>query len=88
MAYDVHVFTLVRIKVEAIEANTMPEAIKRALESLNFDAMLDHPEYNWAEEHSHYLVDLHGSDDYSESCWFTDKVHRYLLTLHGPEDDV
>ena len=88
MAYDVHVFTLVRVKVEAIEADTMPEAIERAKASVDFDALLSHSKYNWAEEHSHYLVDLHGSPDYSESRWYTDKEHRYLLTRHSLNDDV
>lgn len=86
MTYDVHVFTVVRVKVEAIEADTMPDAIERARELLDFSSLLDHPKYNWADEHSHYLVDVHGSSDYSESHWYTDKVHRYLLTLHNAED--
>ena len=88
MAYDVHVFTLVRVKVESVEADTMPEAIERARELVDFGSLLDHPKYSWADEHSHYLVDLHGSSNYSESHWYTDKVHRYLLTLNTPEDDV
>ena len=88
MVYDVHVFTLVRVKVEAIEADNMPEAIERARELVDFSSLLNHPKYNWADEHSHYLVDVHGSLDYSESQWYTDRVHRYLLAAHTPEDDV
>jgi two-component SAPR family response regulator len=88
MVYDIHVFTLVRVKVEGIEANTMPEAIERARASVDFMSLLSHSKYNWAEEHSHYLVDLQGSSDYSESRWYTDKEHRYLLTHSGPDDDV
>jgi len=88
MAYDVHVFTAVRVKVQGIEADTMPEAIKQAISSVDFAALLSHPEYNWAEEHSHYLVDLCGSPDYSESRWYVDKEHRFLLNRHSLDEEV
>ena len=88
MAYDVHVFTLVRVKVQGIEAETMPEAIEQAIASVDFDALLSHSEYNWAEGHSHYLVDLSGSPDYSESRWYADKENRFLLNRHGPDEEV
>lgn len=88
LVYDVHVFTLVRVKVQGIEAETMPEAIERAIASVDFDAMLSHSGYNWAEEHSDYLVDLRGSPDYSESRWYADKEHRSRLNGHSPDEDV
>jgi hypothetical protein len=88
MVYDVDVFTLVRVKVEGIEADSMPEAIERAIEAVDFNSLLSHPGYHWADEHSHYLVDFHGSSDYSESHWYANKEHRYLLSLHSPEDDL
>lgn len=88
MAYDVHVFTLVRVRVQGIEAETMPEAIEQVIASVDFDALLSHSEYNWAEEHSHYLVDVHGSPDYSESRWYADKEHRFLLNLHSTDEEL
>jgi hypothetical protein len=88
MAYDVHVFTLVRVEVQGIEAATMPEAIEQAIASVDFNALLNHSGYNWAEEHSHYLVDVCDSPDYSESRWYADKQHRFLLNRHSPDEVV
>ena len=75
MAYDVHIFTIVRVKVSGLDAVTPTDAIAEAKETVDFGSLLAHPEFDWAEEHSHYLVDVVGDEEYEQTEWFLDADH-------------
>ena len=71
--FDVHVFTVVRILIAAIPAATPEAAIQQALESpalTALDCALISVDAEWAEEHSHFLVDVVGDEAHDESRWF------------------
>ena len=79
MKYDVHVFTVVRVSVEAVEAESHEEAIKTAIDRVNFSEIFDKrlssgmgPSYTeWAEEDVYYLVDECGDEEYGNSRWWS-----------------
>jgi hypothetical protein len=81
-AYDVHLFPVVRIKVSGIEAASHREAIERALERVgsNLPAQLARAGAEYAEEISHYLVDVAGDEEYRQSQWFY-SAEEPLLTI-------
>ena len=69
--YDVHAYAVVRVKMPGIPATSMVKAIGVALSAADFDALLtrgEHQEY--AEEISHYLVDVVGDEQYEQTRWF------------------
>jgi hypothetical protein len=82
MLYDVHVFTVVRVKVPGVVASSMREAIDKAELCIDWhrlfnssaeDSPIDVPpgvSMEHGEEHSHFLVDQPGDDIFSESRWF------------------
>lgn len=74
--YDVHIFAVVRVKVPNVEASNRVQACKRAEDRVDFYGLLrqDHPQacvedMEYAEETSHYLVDVVGDIDYEKSKW-------------------
>ena len=81
MKYDVHLFTIVRVKVCNVEANSHSEAAKKVSEQVDMDTLFKDthvvPHQNgsqsitteWSEEHSHALVDVVGDDKYDQSMW-------------------
>ena len=80
MAYDVHICTVVRVKIPNIEAATPKEAISAAKESVDFDVMFNgrgriRGETEWAEEDSHYIVDVVIDEEYELTQSFLDATH-------------
>ena len=87
MVYDVHIFTVVRVKLEGIDAATPEEAITVARGKADFYVMFNdqvvaessgrgiggHTE--WAEEDSHYMVDVVGDEEYENTQYFLDAQH-------------
>lgn len=83
--FNVHLFALVRVKIEDIEADDMPAAIKLAEEIAPLELLCHHtgfinpgPETEYANEISHYLVDIvkpDGEIDEQKSRWFLDQNH-------------
>ena len=76
--FDVHLFALVRVKVEGIDADDMPAAIKKAEQAVHLTGMFNReetPQIEYAEEISHYLVDVQGDTEFNDSCWFLDENH-------------
>lgn len=77
MKYNVHLYALVRVKVNGIEAESQTEAIDKAEGLINFNDLFDddHPSYargvvdhiEYAEEIPHALVDEDGDRDYENS---------------------
>ena len=73
MKYNVHIFTVVRVKVTDVEAESQAEAMKKAEEQIDFNAMfkdITNVETEWGEEHSHVLVDEVNDEEYENSKWY------------------
>lgn len=75
MKFDVHIFTIVRVKVAGVIARNQKEAMLKAEERVGFNGMFDSQdnagfETEWGEEHSHALVDVVGDEEYRKSRWY------------------
>lgn len=68
--YDVHLFPVVRIKVSGVAAASQREAIDAALAQTDLYAHFNRSECEFAEELSHFLVDVGGDNQYEQSRWF------------------
>ena len=84
--FNVHIFRIVRIKVDPIEADTMEQAIEKAEDQLGYMKHGANAFFNWhffqeppvsgveiiedAEETSHYLVDIEGDENNEDSHFF------------------
>jgi hypothetical protein len=78
--FDVHLYTVVRVKVPNVEAASMKEAIDKAEGLVDLDRFFsglrsanvkDMVSAEYADEIVHYLVDVQGDVDYRESQVFT-----------------
>jgi len=73
MKFNVHVFTIVRVKVKNIVARSRKAAVNKALNQTDFYELfqINRPDFQWSEEHSHYLVDpiVKGVEDFDHSEW-------------------
>jgi hypothetical protein len=76
MMYDVHIFAVVLLKVESIEADTQKDAIWKALESVDLYNQFEGPHTEYAEEIVRYVVDEVGEDEYSHTQTYLDKYHQ------------
>lgn len=65
--YNVHLYPVIRVKLNGIEADSQTEAIKKA-EDKFFNGEFDEKEA--ADEISGYLVDEQGDEDYTNSNWY------------------
>lgn len=78
MDYEVHIFTVVRVTVCDVEADSQQQAVRSAIDRVDlnkiFDAKLppdSGAQYTeWAEEDAYYLVDEVHDDDYANSRWW------------------
>ncbi len=83
--FDVHIFAVVRVKVENVSAHTYAQAIHEAHLRVNLDERFNG---DWTEEVTEYLVDVAGDEDYSHSRYFDDDptgTRQYLnrvVSLH------
>jgi hypothetical protein len=83
MKYKVHLFAVVRVRIDNIEATSQLEAIKKAENDTDLyrqflwesrggeggtDPYVNHTE--WADEISHVLVDEEGDEEYEQSGWY------------------
>jgi len=82
MKYDVHLFTVVRVKVCNVEADSHVEAAKKAAEQTDmyslFSGSSNGITTEWGEEHSHALVDVVGDTDFAHSKWLNRNLTRPL----------
>ena len=88
MKYDVHIFTIVRVKVPGIEAGSQEEAMSKAEEQFSFHDTFDNIkgcETEWGEEHSYALVDVVGDKEYQNSMWYGPDLRSPLGP--APNDD-
>ena len=71
--YNVHMFTVVRVKVVNVEAENHIEAMEKVDKQVDFNSMfrdVARNETEWGEEHSHVLIDEVGDDQYEKSTWY------------------
>ena len=68
--FDVHLFPVVRLKVSGVHATSPQAAIEKALEQMDLHAYLANIGGEYAEELSHFLVDMVGDEQFSQSRWF------------------
>jgi len=84
MKHNVHVFAVVRVKVDGIEAESHDDTVKKAMERFHdlydlFDTQnFRHlPEgvtdVEFGEEFSHFLVDEEGDQEFARSTWHEGK---------------
>jgi hypothetical protein len=77
--FDVHIFAVVRIKVQRVKAPTYQAAIAKAIKDTDLYRRCMNPDPDldeYAEENSHYLVDVRGDEEYAQSQWFADGAHK------------
>lgn len=68
--YDVHLYAVVRVKVSGVEACSMENAIEKAEGATPLHQMFDRGDMEYAEEITHYLVDVEGDEEYMQTKWF------------------
>jgi hypothetical protein len=75
--YNVHLYAVVRVKVNDVEAESQTEAIDKAGSMVNFNSLLDASrpsrvvEYvEYADEVNTALVDEQGDEDYERSKFY------------------
>jgi hypothetical protein len=85
MKFDVHIFTVVRVKISGVEAESHAEAAKKANESVDMNALFNSERFltqdvvtEWADEHSHALVDVVGDTEYTKSKWLSKDLTRTM----------
>lgn len=81
MTYDVHIFAVVQLKVERVEADTQRDAIRKAVESVDLYNQFEGPRTEYAEEIARYVVDEVADDEYTHTQTYLDKQHSELDTL-------
>jgi hypothetical protein len=82
--FDVHLFPIVRIKVVDISAPTPQRAIEVALQRApleQLEAALKPLEAEFAEEYSHFLVDVVGDTEFEHSQFFYSSADPGLSPL-------
>lgn len=74
MKYDVHINTLVSVKIAGVEADSQLDAIGKAEDMVNFSSLFDHlcpppgvAHVEWTDEHDSFLVDEEGDATYERS---------------------
>ena len=69
--FDVHLFAVVRVKIPNVVASSHREAIAWAVEhSGDLYERFVSADSDFAEEFSHFLVDVVGDQQYEQSQWF------------------
>jgi hypothetical protein len=80
--FDVHLFPVIRVKISVVDAPSPRDAVEETLRHIgpNFYARFKEPDSEFADEFSHYLVDVPGDADFRESQWFY-STQEPLLSL-------
>jgi hypothetical protein len=81
--FDVHLFPVIRVRISGVEGPSHREAVEEALRHLGptFYARFKEPDSEFAEEFSHFLVDVAGDDDFRNSQWFYSSQEPLLALL-------
>ena len=82
--FDVNIYTIVRVKISNVEANSPKEAAE-FISHTNFYDRFKGEDQEWAEQHESYLVDEVDENgeiiDYDNSQYFLD-AFQVLATQH------
>lgn len=88
MKYDVHLYTVVRVKCSGIEADSYKDAIERAEKdfccydsSYHLQQCLASGDAEYAEEIVGALVDVVGDESYNQTAYFDVKNGEYKQQL-------
>ena len=81
MKYNVHIYAVVRLKVEGIEADTHRDAIRSALASVDLDREFQGERTEYAEDITSYVVDEVGDENYEHTRTYLDAAHFELDKL-------
>ena len=68
--FNVHLYSVVRLQVSDVEAASHQEAVENAIENTDLHARFASDDGEYADELSHFLVDVVGDDKYLQSWWF------------------
>ena len=69
--YHVHIFAVVRVRVAGITAPSHQAAAEQAHQQVpTFQQRFHGSDCDYADEISHYLVDVAGDEDFRNSRWF------------------
>ncbi|HSG70753.1 MAG TPA: hypothetical protein VLA12_10085 [Planctomycetaceae bacterium] len=79
--FDVHLFPVVRIKVSGVAATSQREAIETALVQTDLHAHFSDSDGEFAEELSHFLVDVVGDEEYEQSRWYFSRETPVIANL-------
>jgi hypothetical protein len=81
--FDVHLFPVVRLKASGVMAASHEQAIEKALEQVvpELPARLANSGIEYAEEVSHFLVDVAGDAEYRQSHWYYSREEPLLSYL-------
>jgi len=79
--FDVHLFPVVRLKASGVAAASLRKAIDEALAQTDLYAELAGPDREYAEELSHFLVDVVGDEQYEQSQWFYSRETPLMSNL-------
>lgn len=92
--FHVHLFAIVRREVRNVAAPSLRDAVEAALAQLSpheFSERFDSDTTEFAEEFSHFLVDVDGDDDFTQSRFLTSaqepllELLRRLVAWHDNE---
>jgi hypothetical protein len=84
--YEVHVFAVIRRRISHISATSPAEAIKAAADRRSLSRWLDQfrdadTVGEFAEEFSHFLIDVADDPEFLESRWFHSAHHPLIPRL-------
>ena len=91
MEYNVHIFAVVKVPVDGIQADSQQEACKIAAQNVDLNELLSRRfgesfsnkpykrigEIEWAEEIKEFLVDEVGDDNFERSTWYESSEIEY-----------
>ena len=79
--FNVHLFPVIRLLVSDVEADSHRAAVEKALAMTDLYARFEASDGDYAEEISHYLVDVVGDDEYAESWWFYSRQSPFMANF-------
>jgi hypothetical protein len=79
-SYTVHMYAVVRVPVRGIVASSQEAAIDYANQTVDLDALFQHPEYEYADDIDCYLVVEDGDDEHENTQWYDKHIRRMPST--------
>ena len=82
--FHVHVYPIVRIRVSDIVASSYRDAIEKAIDRLPPDVLyrrFETGDSEYAEEFSHFLVDVAGDKEFLRSQWYQSSQESLIPLL-------